>query len=54
MYTVIFSKSADKDIINIVKHVAAENPQAAKRLGSNLLELALSLGSSQNLFQNVR
>jgi toxin ParE1/3/4 len=45
MYTVIFSKSADKDIINIVKHVAAENPQAAKRLGSNLLELALSLDS---------
>src|ERR1700746_3830334 len=28
MDTVVFSKSADKDIVNIVKHVAAENPQA--------------------------
>jgi toxin ParE1/3/4 len=45
MYTVIFSKSADKDIVNIVKHIAAENPQAAKKLGSNLLDLALSLDS---------
>jgi plasmid stabilization system protein ParE len=31
MYTVIFSKSADKDIISIVKHVAVENPEAAKK-----------------------
>ena len=45
MYTVIFSKSADKDIISIVKHVAAENPEAAKKLGSSLLDLALSLDS---------
>ena len=43
MYTVIFSKSADKDIISIVKHVAAENPDAAEKLGSSLLDLALSL-----------
>jgi plasmid stabilization system protein ParE len=28
MYTVIFSKSADKDVISIVKHVAAKNPEA--------------------------
>jgi plasmid stabilization system protein ParE len=40
-----FSKSADNDIVSIVKHVAAENPQAAKKLGSNLLDLALSLDS---------
>jgi hypothetical protein len=33
MYTVIFSKSADKDIVNIVKYVAAENPQAAQVCG---------------------
>ena len=45
MFTVIFSKSADKDIISIVKHVAAENPEAAKKLGSSLLDLALSLDS---------
>ena len=45
MYTVIFSKSADKDIISIVKHVAAENPEAAKKLGSSLLDLTLSLDS---------
>jgi len=45
MYTVIFSKSADKDIISIVKHVAAENPEAGKKLGSSLLDLALSLDS---------
>ena len=45
MYTVIFSKSADKDIISIVKHVAAGNPEAAKKLGSSLLDLALSLDS---------
>ena len=29
----------------LIKHVAAENPQAAKKLGSNLLDLALSLDS---------
>jgi toxin ParE1/3/4 len=45
MYTVIFSQRADKDIISIVKHVAAENPEAAKKLGSSLLDLALSLDS---------
>jgi plasmid stabilization system protein ParE len=37
MYAVIFSQRADKDIIGIVKHVAAENPEAAKKLGSSLL-----------------
>jgi plasmid stabilization system protein ParE len=41
MYTVIFSKSADKDIISIVKY----NPEAAQRLGSSLLDLTLSLDS---------
>jgi plasmid stabilization system protein ParE len=46
MYTGIFSKSADKDIISIVKHVAAENPDAAEKLGSSLLDLALSLDST--------
>ena len=45
MYAVIFSQRADKDIVSIVKHVAAENPEAAKKLGSSLLDLALSLDS---------
>jgi plasmid stabilization system protein ParE len=45
MYAVIFSQRADKDIISIVKHVAGENPEAAKKLGSSLLDLALSLDS---------
>jgi toxin ParE1/3/4 len=45
MCAVIFSQRADKDIIGIVKHVAAENPEAAKKLGSSLLDLALSLDS---------
>ena len=45
MYRVIFSKSADKDVMSIVKHVAAENPDAARKLGSSLLDLALSLDS---------
>jgi plasmid stabilization system protein ParE len=39
MYAVIFSQRADKDIVNIVKHVAAENPEGAKKLGSSLLDL---------------
>jgi plasmid stabilization system protein ParE len=45
MYAVIFSQRADKDIISIVKHIAADNPEAAKKLGSSLLDLALSLDS---------
>jgi plasmid stabilization system protein ParE len=45
MYAVMFSQRADKDIISIVKHVAAENPEAAKKLGSSLLDLALNLDS---------
>lgn len=43
MYTVIFSERANKDILNIVEYIAADNLQAAKRFGSNLIELALSL-----------
>jgi plasmid stabilization system protein ParE len=45
MCTVLFSQRADKYIISIVEYIAADNPEAAEKLGSNLIELALSLNS---------
>jgi toxin ParE1/3/4 len=45
MYTVLFSERAAKDIISIVEYIAADNSEAAQKLGSNLIELALSLNS---------
>ena len=45
MYTVLFSQRAAKDIISIVEYIAADNPEAAEKLGSNLIELSLSLNS---------
>jgi plasmid stabilization system protein ParE len=44
VYGHLFQKRRQR-IISIVKHVAAENPEAAKKLGSSLLDLALSLDS---------
>jgi plasmid stabilization system protein ParE len=43
MYTVVFSDPADRDILQIVEYIAADNPEAAKRFGAKLLDLALSL-----------
>jgi toxin ParE1/3/4 len=54
MYTVLFSKRADKDIISIVEYVAADNPEAAEKLGSNLIELALSLNSMPHRGSRVK
>jgi plasmid stabilization system protein ParE len=44
MYTVLFSERANKDIISIVEYVAADNPEAAEKLGSSLVERAWTEG----------
>jgi plasmid stabilization system protein ParE len=54
MYTVLFSERAAKDIISIVEYIAADNAQAAEKLGSNLIELALSLNSMPHRGSRVK
>jgi plasmid stabilization system protein ParE len=54
MYTVLFSERATKDIVDIVDYIAADNPTAAERLGSDVIELALSLKSTPYRGSRVR
>jgi plasmid stabilization system protein ParE len=45
MYTVLFLERADKDLQSIVDYIASDDPQAAEKLRTELLQLALSLNS---------
>jgi plasmid stabilization system protein ParE len=45
MYSVILSHRASKDLTGIVKYIAAANPDAAERIGFELVNLAMSLDS---------
>lgn len=43
VYRLIYTKPAARDLEEIVRHIAADNPSAAHRMGLKLVELAESL-----------
>ena len=43
MYSVILSQRASKDLAGIVEYIASDNPDAAERIGFELVNLAMSL-----------
>ena len=45
MYKVLIQQTAHDSLREIVSHVSTDNPTAAERLGSDLLDHALSLES---------
>ena len=45
MYSVLLSDRATKDLVEIVEHIAADNPEAAEKTGFELVDLAMSLDS---------
>ena len=59
MYSVILSQRASKDLAGIVEYIAGVNPDAAERIGFELVDLAMSLdalpyrGSIQKRGRNV-
>lgn len=45
MYSVILSNRAIKHLTDIVEYIAANNPDAAEKIGFELVDLAMSLDS---------
>jgi toxin ParE1/3/4 len=45
MYSVILSNQAIKNLTGIVEYIAADNPDAADKIGFELVNLAMSLDS---------
>jgi plasmid stabilization system protein ParE len=45
MYSVTLSHRASKDVTSIVEYIAGTNPDAAERIGFELVDLAMSLDS---------
>jgi toxin ParE1/3/4 len=54
MYSVILSNRASKDLTDIVEYIAANNPDAAERMGFELVNLAMSLDSMPYRGSNVK